>query len=199
MFLASGAVPGWAQPGKHAYHDAKALDAGKALRTVERPEIPDVRLKNQNGEIVRFHTDLVKGRVVAINTIFTTCTTICPIMGVHYAKLQKEEEIRARLGRELVLISISVDPVTDTAERLKLWSAKLGAQPGWTLLTGEKQDVVQLLKALDVFTPDKESHSPVMLIGRDTEREWMRLDGLAPVSELANQIGAFLAGATGEP
>ena len=114
-------------------------------------------------------------------------------MGVHFAKLQREEGLSSRLGRDLLLISISVDPTVDTPERLKLWSSKLGAGPGWTLLTGKKQDVVELLKALNVFTPDKESHSPVMLIGSESSREWVRVNGLAPPSELATAIRGFLA------
>jgi protein SCO1/2 len=41
---------------------------------------------------VRFYTDLVKGRVVAVNFIFTTCTTICPPLGATFARVQRELE-----------------------------------------------------------------------------------------------------------
>ena len=102
--------------------------------------IPDVELLDQDGRKIHFYSDLVKGKTVAINFIFTTCTTICPPMGATFASVQKE------LGdRDVQFISISVDPVTDTPERLKAWRAKFKAGPRWTLVTGEKEKIDELL------------------------------------------------------
>ena len=78
--------------------------------------MPDVTLLNERGEKVRFFTDLVKGRVVAINTIFTTCTTICPGLGANFARLSRL--LAGSEARDALLISISVDPLNDTPERL---------------------------------------------------------------------------------
>ena len=78
--------------------------------------LPDVTLLNERGEKVRFFTDLVKGRVVAINTIFTTCTTICPGLGANFARLSRL--LAGSEARDALLISISVDPLNDTPERL---------------------------------------------------------------------------------
>jgi protein SCO1/2 len=148
--------------------------------------IPDVVLLNQEGERVHVYQDLVKGHVVVINTIFTTCTTICPPMGANFARLQKL--MASPVYKDVRLISISVDPVTDTPERLKAWSEKFGAGPGWTLLTGSKQEVDTLLKALGVFTADKVDHTPVVLVGSETSGEWTRAYGLASPSQLAEII-----------
>ena len=156
--------------------------------TLSGLKIPDIELFDQDGKKVRFYSDLIRGKVVAINTIFTTCTTICPIMGVHFAKLQSEELLGERVGKDLHLISISVDPATDTPARLKHWSGKLGARPGWTLLTGGKSRVDTLLKALNLFTPDKESHTPLVLIGNDAAGYWTRTQGLIPPEEIAKEI-----------
>jgi len=68
-----------------------------------------------------------------------------------------------------------VDAVVDTPKRLKAWGEKFGAGPGWTLLTGSKQNVDGLLKGLKIFTPDKIDHSPFILIGNETEGEWQRV------------------------
>jgi len=150
-------------------------------------------LMNQDGEPVHFYSDLVKGKVVAINTIFTTCTTICPPMGANFAKLQRLMGDRA--GKDFALISISVDPATDTPQRLKAWSEKFHAGPGWTLLTGPKQEVDHLLKALKVFTPDKWDHAPIVLVGNDARGEWTRAYGLAPPDKLA-EIMTDMMGST---
>jgi hypothetical protein len=99
--------------------------------------IPDVELLDQDGNKVRFYTDLVKGRTVAINFIFTTCTTICPPLGATFARVQKE--LGERAGRDVQLISVSVDPATDTPERMKAWGAKFHAAAGWTFVTGRSR------------------------------------------------------------
>ncbi|MGH8520433.1 MAG: SCO family protein [Gammaproteobacteria bacterium] len=151
-----------------------------------KASIPDVVLLNQHGEQVRFYSDLVKNKVVAINFIFTTCTTICLPMGAHFSKLQKL--MGEQVGKDFHLISISVDPVIDTPQRLKAWGEKLNAGPGWTLLTGPKHDVVTVLKALGVFTPDKWDHTPIVLIGNEATGQWARADGLASPAKLAEII-----------
>ncbi len=144
--------------------------------------IPDTVLTDQDGREVRFFSDLVRNRLVAINFIFTTCTTICPPMGANYARLQKLTDDRS--GPTIDLISISVDPVTDTPQRLKAWRQKLGGRDGWTLLTGPKADVDNLLKDLKVFTADRWDHSPTVLIGDQSTGTWTRANGLASPNEL---------------
>jgi cytochrome oxidase Cu insertion factor (SCO1/SenC/PrrC family) len=148
--------------------------------------IPEVSLLNQEGQDVRFYSDLVKGKVVAINFVFTTCTTICPPMGANFASLQRL--LRDRGGREVHLISVSVDPAVDTPARLKNWASRFGAGPGWTLVTGPKPDVDGLLKALKVFTPDKNDHSPTVLVGDEVRGVWTRVWGLARPAEMAKAI-----------
>jgi protein SCO1/2 len=148
--------------------------------------VPDSELLDQDGQPIRFHRDLVAGKVVAMNFIFTTCTTICPPMGAIFAKLQ--EELGDQFGREVYLISISVDPTTDTPERLKAWSERFGAGPGWTLVTGPKAVVDDLLKSLQVFTPDFADHTPTVLVGNERTGVWKRAYGLAPAAKLAELI-----------
>jgi protein SCO1 len=172
-------------------HQSHRPDTSPAKDTAEKvsfskASIPDVVLLNQDGEQVRFYSDLVKNKVVAINFIFTTCTTICPPMGAHFSKLQKL--MGERVNKDFHLISISVDPLTDTSQRLKAWGEKFNAGPGWTLLTGPKHDVVKLLKALGVFTADKWDHTPLVLIGNEATGRWVRADGLASPAKLAEII-----------
>jgi protein SCO1/2 len=154
--------------------------------------IPDVELLDQDGRRVRFYTDLVKGRTVAVNFIFTTCTTVCPPLGATFARVQKE--LGARAGRDVHLISVSVDPVTDTPERLKAWGAKFKAGAGWTFVTGDKRQVDELLRALAASSARPEDHTPMTLIGNDAAGQWTRAYGLARATQLVKIINDAAAG-----
>ena len=154
--------------------------------------IPDVELLDQNGRAVHFYTDLVKGKTVAVQFIFTTCTTICPPLGATFARVQKD--LGERAGRDVQLISISVDPATDTPERLKAWGQKFHAAEGWTLLTGAKPQVDELLRALGAATASPADHSPTVLIGNDAKGQWTRTYGLARPAVLVKLIGDAVEG-----
>ncbi len=154
--------------------------------------IPDIELLDQNGRKIHFYTDLVKGQTVVINFIFTTCTTICPPLGATFARVQKE--LGDKVGRDVRFISISVDPATDTPERLKAWGAKFHAGDGWTFVTGNKPQVDELLRALGASSARREDHSPTILIGNDAHGTWTRTYGLAKASQLVQIINDAMAG-----
>lgn len=157
-----------------------------------RLTIPDVELLDQDGRKVRFYTDLVRDRLVAINFIFTTCTTICPPLGATFARVQKE--LGERAGRDVSFVSISVDPVTDTPERLKAWGAKFNAGPGWMFVTGNKPQVSELLRAFGAASATPQDHSPTILIVDDARGQWTRTYGLAPPSQLVKLINDAISG-----
>ena len=168
-----------------------ALYAQDRAMSLSEKTIPNVELTDQNGRKVHFYSDLVSGKVVAINTIFTTCNTICPVMGARFASLSR------LLGKEnnsrLELISISVDPMVDTPARLKEWSLQFGSvNSHWVLLTGSKDDIDHLLKSLELFTPDKLEHTPVVLIGSGGTTQWSRASALSPPAQLAQLMRARL-------
>jgi len=158
--------------------------------------IPDLQLLDQDGKQIHFYRDLIKGKVVAINFIFTTCTTICPPMAATFSKIQNQ--LGDRLGKDVYLISISVDPAVDTPERLKAWGAKFDAKPGWTFVTGNKPEMDQLLKALSGYSARKEDHSPTILIGDEGKGMWTRANGLAKPALLVQLIEAVMNGREAE-
>jgi cytochrome oxidase Cu insertion factor (SCO1/SenC/PrrC family) len=169
-------------------------DAGDASHDVQatKMNIPDVELLDQDGRKIHFYTDLVKGQTVVVNFIFTTCTTICPPLGASFARVQKE--LGDKVGRDVRFISISVDPATDTPERLKAWGAKFHAGEGWTFVTGNKVQVDELLRALGASSARREDHSPTVLIGNDVLGNWTRTYGLANSSQLVQIINDAMAG-----
>ncbi len=184
---AAGAVMNESDSTNANANAAVNANADHAAYGSSKMAIPDVELLDQNGDKVHFYTDLVKGKTVAINFIFTTCTTICPPLGATFARVQKD--LGERAGRDVRLISVSVDPATDTPERMKAWGAKFHAVEGWTLVTGAKPEVDKLLLALGAATASPADHSPTILIGNDAAGQWTRTYGLARPGVLVKLIG----------
>ena len=147
--------------------------------------IPDVKVLDQNGKALNFYSDLIKDRTVAVNFIFTTCTTICPPLTATFRRVQQE------LGKSVPnvqLISVSVDPTTDTPERLRAFAMKFKAEPGWTFVTGEEAEINSLLQAFGVAVANKNDHTPMVLIGNDKAGYWTRTYGLSSPSTLLRVI-----------
>jgi protein SCO1/2 len=143
--------------------------------------LSDVTVQTHDARSIPFR-DLVHGRVTAINFIFTSCTTVCPLMGVRFAQLQP------LLPPGVSLVSISIDPANDTPEKLAAWSRRVGAKAGWTLVTGAKPDIDTLLRSLGTAAADPASHTPLILIVDDRKEgapAMQRLDGLTDPKTLA--------------
>ncbi|MDT7603248.1 MAG: hypothetical protein QOF61_1245 [Acidobacteriota bacterium] len=153
---------------------------------IARLRIPDASVLDQNGNRLNFYTDLVKGHTVAINFIFTTCTTICPPLTATFRRVQ--QQLGERVGRDVRLISVSVDPVTDTPERLAAFASKFKADAGWSFVTGDKPEIDKLLVALGASVADKNDHSPTIIIVNDANGKATRTYGLAPPSRLVQLI-----------
>lgn len=180
-----------AEPATTSNHNPAGTTAPETAEDSVSLHIPDTPVYDQNGKRLNFYTDLVKGHTVAINFIFTTCTTICPPLTATFRRVQVE--LGARAGRDVQLISVSVDPTTDVPERLQAFATKFKAGPGWTFVTGEKTEIDALLKALGTAVTDKNDHTPMILVGNDTAHYWTRTYGLAPPSALVRVISEVAA------
>jgi protein SCO1 len=182
-------VSGQATPESHRQHGHAPGPAGENAprgRSPAKLAIPDVRLLDQNGREVHFYTDLIKGKVVVINFIFTSCAVVCPPLGANFGRVQNM--LGERFGRDVYLISVSTDPETDTPARLREWGARFGAKPGWTLVTGEKAELDKVLLALTGDTTRKGAHSAVVLVGSDARGELTQAYGLAPPARLVKLV-----------
>ncbi len=169
-----------------------ANTASSAPGYARKMVIPEVDVLDQNGNALHFYSDLIKGKTVAINFIFTNCTTICPPLAATFARVQKE--MGDKVGRDVHFISISVDPLTDTPERLKAWGAKFKAGAGWTFVTGNKEQIDKLLYALGASVSRREDHSPTVIVGNDLKGVWTRTYGLARTTELEGLIMNVIEG-----
>jgi len=184
--MALRAVKDEATEGVKAGGRANTNDEDAIKDFARSSSIPDVTVYDQDGRKLLFYSDLVKGKTVAINFIFTTCTTICPPLAATFRRVQ--QDLGERVGRDVRLISISVDPATDVPFRLKAFAAKFKAGPGWTFVTGSKVEMDSLLKALGAAVADKNDHTPMVLVGNDPAGYWTRTYGLAPAAALVKII-----------
>jgi protein SCO1/2 len=147
-----------------------------SLAGAEQLRVRETVVRDEDGRRISFYKDLVKGRTVAINFIFTSCTAVCPMLAANFRKVQTD---LAKENANIHLISISVDPVTDTPERLKRFAAQFHAGPNWTLVTGDKGEIDALLGSLGVSARNKMEHTPTVLVGNEAAGHWQRVDGLA--------------------
>lgn len=161
-------------------------DAQGSGSSVAALRVPDTNVLDQHGKQLRFYTDLVKGKTVAINFVFTTCKGVCPTLTAKFRQIQRE--LGERVGRDIELISISVDPATDVPERLNEFAKKFQAGPGWTFVTGSKPEIDELLRSLGAFAPEKGNHPQSILIGNDATGYWTRTLGLSPAKEIAQIV-----------
>lgn len=155
------------------------------LSTFTSRKIPNARLYDHTGRQLHFYDDLIKGKTVAINFIFTTCTASCPPLTATFKKVQQDA---AQRGLEVQLISISVDPTVDTPERLQAFAQKFNAGPGWTFVTGDKAEIGAVLKGLGAPVTDKNDHTPMIMIGNDASDYWTRAYGLSSPTKLVDLI-----------
>ena len=173
------------RPVQKASQPAPANDATNESSSFSSLKIPNSRVYDQNGKQLDFYTDLIKGKTVAINFIFTTCTASCPPLTATFRKVQQDA---AQRGLDIKLISISVDPTVDTPERLLAFAQKYKAEPGWTFVTGDKGEIDTLLKGLGVAITNKNDHTPMIMIGNDVADYWTRAYGLSSPTKLVDLI-----------
>jgi protein SCO1 len=155
---------------------------------------PNVTLTTQDGAKVHFYDDLVKGKVVAIDLIYTTCKYACPLETARLAQVQKL--LGDRMGKDVFFYSITIDPDHDTPAVLKDYAEKYHAGPGWLFLTGRQEDIDLLSKKLGLYTePDpsnKDGHAPALLVGNEATGQWMRNSALDNPGFLARTIGDWM-------
>ena len=169
---------------KHAAHRA-AMQNPRYAVTTESYAIPDVELIDQSGASVSLRALLEVDEPIALNFIFTTCTTICPVMTATFAQMRRE---LGDAGDQLRLVSISIDPEYDRPDTLMTYSSQYGAGPGWEFLTGDSADIVNVLKSFDSYAGSKMNHQPLTLLKSPGSSSWTRLDGLASGKDLANEV-----------
>jgi protein SCO1/2 len=152
----------------------------------------NVVLQTHEGKTVRFYDDLLKGKGALINFMFTRCDGICPGMTQNLTYVQ--ELLGKRMGNEIFMYSITIDPEHDTPERLAQYASPFDIRPGWLFLTGAKPDV-ELLRARLGFVDsdprqdaDPDQHTGTVRIGNEPLHRWIMAPGLAKPEAIVRAV-----------
>jgi protein SCO1/2 len=173
------------KPGQPANVPAPSAGASAAQKY-----FTDVELINQNGERMRLYSDVLKNHVVIVNAFFATCQGSCLPMNRNLEKLQAT--FKERMGKDLYIVSISVDPTVDTPQALKEYAKKLNATPGRLFLTGKKENVDWALYKLGQYVEQREQHTNIFIIGNERTGLWKKAFGLAQADELIQIVRSVL-------
>jgi protein SCO1/2 len=158
---------------------------------------PNVVLRTHDGRRVRFYEDVIKGKVVAVNFMFTSCSTFCPRATANLLKVQAR--LGSRLGRDVVMLSITIDPETDTPQVLNKYAAAHQTKPGWYFLTGDKPDIDLIRRRLGVFDddPDMTQHTGLLTYGNDATGSWAAMPVIAQPAVIARALTTLAAAGKG--
>jgi protein SCO1 len=155
---------------------------------------PNVTLTTQDGTKVHFYDDVIKGKIVVIDLIYTHCVDECPLETARLAQVQKM--LGDRVGKDIFFYSISIDPNRDTPKVLKAYAEKYHVGAGWTFLTGKKADIDLISKKLGLYSEpdpnDRDGHTPSVLLGNEPAGQWLRNSATDNPRFLAILIGDWL-------
>ena len=194
--LAAAALWALLGAGVAAAHDGNAhgKHAG-AAQAASKPDVTvavhDVDVRLARGGEAKLASGVIGDRLVALTLFYSTCTTTCPITNAIFAQVQKR--LGTRLGEEVRLVSLTVDPTTDTPERLAAMAAKHGAAPGWAWVTGEKRTIDRVLDGLNAYTPDYTQHPIIVLVGDPVSGDWTRMFGFPNPDAIVARLDALAA------
>lgn len=173
--------------GQHAKHMEMLDKMGKDpvyQRTEHDYRIPDVTLIDGNNTPLHLPQLFSKEEPVVVNFIYTSCTTVCPVLSATLAEAQSRLQNSAHPPQ---VVSISIDPTYDTPERLKAYAENYQAGSRWHFLTGNTDSIVQAQRAFDAYRGDKSNHIPLTFIRGPGEHKWVRIEGFTSASELVRE------------
>ena len=148
---------------------------GSAQQRWHRDYFPNVALVTQDGKKVRFYDDVIKGKVVAINFVYTKCPDVCPLDTAALRRVQKL--LGPRVGRDVFFYSISLDPKNDTPAAMKRYMKTFDVGPGWTFLTGRPQDLALIQNKFGIRPVSAgmlTAHDTRFVLGNEAIARWLK-------------------------
>lgn len=166
----------------HMLHGRSASTQSPVARTDNLIVVPPaVKLVRDDGAAVDLTALLADERPLFVNFIYTSCTSVCPVMSATFSALEQELRQRRSTAR---LVSISIDPDYDTPERLSQYAARYRTGKDWLFLTGSAADSIAVQKAFEAYAPDKMAHEVAVFYRQTPSSRWVRIDGFATAVEL---------------
>ncbi len=153
--------------------------------------LAEARLVDIHGHTIDFVRDAIGDRIVAINFIYSSCRTLCPFSSAIFNALQ--EKLGSRLGRDVWLISLTLDPRADTPDRLRAFADQFEPSPAWIWLTGAPADMEAVLRGLGVSAENYREHAPLVLIGDAKLGRWIQLNATPSASQIEGELNRLRA------
>lgn len=160
--------------------------AGEPVPSTMEVKVLDVGLVDQTGLLRKFKTEVIGDHIAVLNFVYTSCKTSCPMASALFEQVQ--ERLAASLGRDVVLVSLSIDPVTDRPWRLRAAAEQFHAKPGWSWLTGDKAAMDRVLHGLGLYLSSITDHPTMVLIGDGEKGEWVRLLGFPEPDDIMTHV-----------
>ncbi|TDR39320.1 protein SCO1/2 [Tahibacter aquaticus] len=184
--LARAATPQAATPQATIPRAATADDTPAQTRNGAAIYLAGLALVDQNGKTVDLYKDYIAGHGIVLHSFFTRCEGSCPVMMTTLQALQKR--LGPRLGRDVQIVSITVDPGHDTPEVLAAYARRVQAKPGWHFLGGSSEQVNTALRRIGQYADAPENHMNLIIVGNESSGDWRKLHGLAPLREVVEQL-----------
>jgi protein SCO1/2 len=156
----------------------------------------NVEVKTHDGRTLRFYDDVMKGKILLIDFMFTGCDGVCPLATENLARVQ--ELLGDRVGEEIRMISISLQPEHDTPEVLAAYAKEHGVGPGWLFLTGQKDDIELLRHRLGFWDidpavdADPEQHIGTVRIANEPMHRWTMSSALVSPTTLVQNVNRVI-------
>ena len=153
---------------------------------------PNTVVQTHDGRKLRFYDDVVRGKVVVFNMMYSVCTGICP--GNTANLLQVQQALGDRLGKDIFMVSMTLQPEFDTPQALQRYVTSYGINPGWTFLTGDPKEMDVIRRKLGFFNDDPKidadlaNHTGMVRIGNEALDRWFMMPALSAPKQIARSI-----------
>src|ERR1700741_759205 len=147
---------------------------------------PNLPVVNQNGETLKFYDDLIKDKIVVVMFIYTSCTDTCPLPTARMTLI--EDKLGPLVGKDIFIVSMTVDPDVDTPEKLKAYSKSFATGPGWSFVTGKPEDIRAINYRLGERSKVLSEHRNEIVLGNDVTGEWQRDNVMGDLDRVVRTI-----------
>jgi len=147
---------------------------------------PNHTVYDQDGNAYSFYDDLVRGKIVVANFVYTTCTDICGLSTARMAEVI--DNLGERIGKEIFVYSISLTPEIDTPEQLKKFATAFGEVEGWKFLTGDPEEIKEIRWKLGERSRFLGEHRSDMVMGNDNKGYWRRISLMGNLANVTDEI-----------
>jgi protein SCO1/2 len=151
-------------------------------------KMQDVSVTDQDGIKKNIYTDMIKDKIVAINFIYTTCKHVCVPMSAVFSGVSNLIKLKKNNKNNFKLISITLDPKTDTPKKLKVFLKTYGNHSDWSLVSGDSNMIKKLLIEAGVKEEIPLGHTPFTIIGNPATNSWKKIEGIVKPDIIFNKM-----------